>query len=90
MVLVLFGLLDILVAFIGVLGHFGVISSGVLALGSLVLFAKGILFYSDFITKVDIFIGIYFLAVAFLGLSTPLIFVTFIFLFQKGILSLFN
>jgi len=90
MILLVLGVLDVLAAFIGLLGHFGFISSSVVIMASCILFVKFLLFPGSFSSKVDLGIGFYFLGIAFFGFQTFLIFFFFFFLVQKGFVAIFS
>lgn len=90
MILLVLGALDIIAAFVGLLGHFGIASFSLLVAASAILFVKFLLFSRSLLSKVDLIICLYFLGIAFFGLNTPLIFLFVFFLFQKGIVSVFS
>lgn len=86
MIVKFLGTMDIVMAFLILLLHFGVGYWRLPLLVSLYLFIKGGMFYKDVQSYVDMFIGV-FVWIIFLGAASFFDYILMIYLLQKGIAS---
>jgi len=89
MIVKLFGIMDLFCVFVLILLHFSLdLHWKTIALATVYLIAKGIIFFGDFHSHIDIGIGTYIAILALIGFSHWFTFIPAAYLGHKGLRSL--
>jgi hypothetical protein len=87
MIIILFGILDLLASIMLVLTHLNILSWQKSIGFAMYLFIKSYMFKGDLMSLVDFLIGVYFIMMI-LGFRSILVYLFALFLFQKAFFSL--